>query len=466
MIVEVFMPKMSDHMESGVIVGWLCQENQAVEKGQPLFELETDKATAELESPASGFLRGIRVGVIAGVDVPVGDTIAFITSSLDEVVPKLPPFGGALPTVSVPNTPSPAVRISSGPVIEAEADGVVRATPVVRKLARELGLDIAQIKATGSGGRVTEADLHSFMAAKKSAEQVQSTHPVPASVEPVKITPVALSIANELGVEPALVKGSGPNHLITKKDVQEFALSTQPGVDRAETGPDGQWLELNKTQLLTGQRMLESVQTAPQFILTTHADMTRVLDLRAAVGAQVEADAGVRLSVTGILVKVVSIALKRHPRLNSSFVNGRIKLHSQINIGVAVGTEAGLFVPVISNPDLKTLAEITRDLKGFQEKATRQRFAPQDFAGSTFTISNLGMYGIDQFQAIINPPESAILAVGRIIQTPVGLPDGQLALRPMMALTLTIDHRSLDGMQGAKFLATVKECLEQPYLIL
>ena len=170
--------------------------------------------------------------------------------------------------------------------------------------------------------------------------------------------------------------------------------------------------------------------------------------------------------MTAILVRIVADALKRYPRANATFVDGRVKLHAQINIGVAIGTEVGLVVPVIHEADKKSLGEISQELKSLQEKANRMRFGPTDLSGGTFTISNLGMFGIDHFYAIINPPESAILAVGRIVKMPVGMPDDSIALRPMMNMTLSIDHRSLDGMQGAKFLALVKERLEQPYLIL
>ncbi len=193
--------------------------------------------------------------------------------------------------------------------------------------------------------------------------------------------------------------------------------------------------------------------------------MTRALELRTAVLPSIEAETA-RASVTAILVRIVADALKRYPRANATFVDGRLKLHPQINIGVAVGTEEGLVVPVIHEADRKSLGEISLALKNLQEKASRMRFGPNDLSGGTFTISNLGMFGIDHFHAIINPPESAILAVGRILKMPVGMPDDSIALRPMMNLTLSIDHRSLDGMQGAKFLAMVKERLEQPYLIL
>jgi pyruvate dehydrogenase E2 component (dihydrolipoamide acetyltransferase) len=194
--------------------------------------------------------------------------------------------------------------------------------------------------------------------------------------------------------------------------------------------------------------------------------MTAALALRQSLKEVVQEETGEPPSITALLVRVVASALQDMPRANSSFDSNRLKLHHRVNIGVAVGTQTGLVVPVIQDADRKNLAQINDELKSFQEKASGMRFSPEDLSGSTFTISNLGMYGIDRFNAIINPPESAILAVGRIIKTPVGMPDDSIALRPLMNLTLSIDHRVLDGMLAAKFLAKVKARLEQPSLLL
>jgi pyruvate dehydrogenase E2 component (dihydrolipoamide acetyltransferase) len=178
------------------------------------------------------------------------------------------------------------------------------------------------------------------------------------------------------------------------------------------------------------------------------------------------AETGERLSVTALLTKIVATALKSCPRANASFENGRIRLHEQVNVGVAVGTDEGLVVPVIKNAEGKTLGQISRELKAFRDKAERMRFTGDDLSGGTFTISNLGMYGIDRFDAITNPPQAAILAVGRIIKTPVGMPDDSIALRPIMSMALTVDHRAMDGVQGAHFLADIKGRIEKPYFLL
>ena len=453
MAVEVFMPKMSDHMEVGVILSWLSKEGEKVERGQPILELETDKAAVELEAPESGYLKGIRAGVAAGANVPVGETIAFIAKTPEESVPVLPPLGG---DASQPAAEAPPEAVQAP--LEADGGGPVRAAPAVRRVARELGVDLKQVKGSGPEGRVLEADVRAHVAAQKTSAPLPAVTP--------SVSPVARRMAQELGVDLSQVKPAGAAERITKDDIEAYLDSAKAIPPDASTPGEGEWLALSRAQLLTGQRMAESVHTAPQFALTTSVDMTRALELRTAVLPSIEAETGTRLSVTAILVRIVADALKRYPRANATFVDGRLKLHPQINIGVAVGTEEGLVVPVIHEADRKSLGEISLELKNLQEKASRMRFGPNDLSGGTFTISNLGMFGIDHFHAIINPPEFAILAVGRIVKMPVGMPDDSIALRPMMNLTLSIDHRSLDGMQGAKFLAMVKERLEQPYLIL
>jgi pyruvate dehydrogenase E2 component (dihydrolipoamide acetyltransferase) len=454
MAVEFFMPKMTDHMEAGVILGWLVKEGEKVEKGQPLLEIETDKATVELEAPAAGILKAVRSGVVSGASVPVGETLAFIAES-DEKVAPLPPVAAG---VTEPAPVETVTAVIPGEMPEAPLEsGPPRAVPAVRKLARDLGIDLALVKGTGPQGRITEQDLRLYQTVKM----------VPQKVEATSISPVAQRMADEMGIDLALVKGSGPQGRVTKEDVRAYAQRSE-ATPTPPAGPvpgEAEWLDLSTVQRLTGQRMLESTQTAPQFALTVSVDMSNVLLFRQAQMERILSEVGERLSVTVILVKAVAIALRHIPRANASFDNGRIKLHKQVNIGVAVGTEDGLVVPVIKDAAHKTLVELTQELKLFQEKAARMRFNPDDLSGGTFTISNLGMYGIDHFNAIINPPESAILAVGRIIKTPVGMPDDSIALRPMMSMTLSIDHRSMDGLQGARFLAKLKEMLEQPYLL-
>jgi pyruvate dehydrogenase E2 component (dihydrolipoamide acetyltransferase) len=339
-------------------------------------------------------------------------------------------------------------------------------------MAKELGVDLAQVKGTGPGGRIKEEDVQAFAEAQRTIATESAE-----ALAAVRASPVARRMAKELGVDLALVKGTGPGGRIREEDVQAFAdaqrqlpeSSKLSGGYRTSPPPAEaavEWRDLTPIQRVTGQRMLQSVQNAPQFALTINVDMTNALWLREALMERVVAETGERLSVTAILVKVVAVALRSHPRANASFENGRVKLYSQVNIGVAMGTDDGLVVPVIKDADLKSLVQIIQEMKRFQEKAGQMRFSSDDLSGSTFTISNLGMYGIDRFDAIINPPESAILAVGQIVKTPVGMPDDSIALRPMMSMTLTVDHRSMDGVQGAKFLAEIKGRIDKPYFLL
>jgi len=395
MAVEFFMRKMTDNMEYGTIAHWLVKEGDQVAAGQPLLEIETDKATVELEAPASGVLKGMRAGVVPGAQVPVGETIAFIAQPGEEV-PALPPLGASEATERVEGqrAASPGV----GP--KSPSAGQIRATPDVRRLAREMGIDLSWVSGTGRDGRITNEDVLAF---------------------------------------------------------------AQAGLGATESEPpdkETEWLDLTPVQKRTGERMLESVQSAPQFSLTTRADMTNVLNYRQGQKTA-SAEPGSPPSITAILVKLAAQTLKELPRANASFIQGRIKVHPQINIGVALGTEAGLVVPVVKEADKKSLLEIAQAIASFQEKAAVMRFDLDDLSGGTFTISNLGMYGVDQFNALLNPPESAILAVGRIVKAALAMEDDTIAIRPVMSLTLTIDHRSMDGMQGARFLSRLRERLEQ-----
>jgi pyruvate dehydrogenase E2 component (dihydrolipoamide acetyltransferase) len=396
MAVEIFVHKMTEHMETAKILGWLVREGDAVTAGQAILEVETDKAVVELESPASGVIKGIRPGTEAGAEVKVGETLAFVAEA-QESVPVLP----ALVSVSV-QPPSQVPETAPGGL---KATPTVRATPVARRVAKELGVDLSNVKGTGQEGRIGEEDVRAFAAR---------------------------------GAPAATDSGMGADRL------------------------PGEWLELPLVQRITGKRMLESALTAPQFVLAVDVDASEILALKAGRSAGASADEGSGVSVTSVFVKAVALTLKAHPRLNASFVEGRVRLHTPINIGVAVGSEAGLFVPVVQAADEKPLAEIDRQIRSFQEKAKRMRFSEGDLVDGTFTITNLGMYGVDRFEAIINPPQSAILALGRIRDVPIWTSSGTPAVSPMITLSLTIDHRVLDGLHGAQFLEALKARLERP----
>jgi pyruvate dehydrogenase E2 component (dihydrolipoamide acetyltransferase) len=231
-------------------------------------------------------------------------------------------------------------------------------------------------------------------------------------------------------------------------------------------GTSFHWQALTPIQRITGERMRESAVNAPQFALSLSADATNLLWLREALLERVTLDAQARLSITAMLVKIVAAVLPHHPRANAEFAGDKLRLHEVANIGVAVGTNEGLVVPVIKDAGRKSLADVTRELAAFQEKAQTLHFTAEDLAGGTFTLSNLGMFGVEQFTAILNPPQSAILAVGAVVKTPVALDDDTVVVRPMMRLTLTVDHRVLDGLQGARFLGALRERIEKPYFLI
>jgi pyruvate dehydrogenase E2 component (dihydrolipoamide acetyltransferase) len=403
MAVEVFIHKMSDHMETAKIIRWLVEEGEHVEEYQILMEVETDKAVAELESPASGVLKNIRSGAVDGAEIPIGEVIAFI-AELDEEVPFLPPLEEGADSIA--QSVAPQSTSTETAIPEKAQSGSVRATPVARRMAKDLDIDLNQVKGSGPGGRIREKDVREF-------------------VEKIASTPYTL---------------------------QPF--------DETEL------IELTSYQSLTGQRMLESVQTAPQFTLNVSTDMTKVLWLREALMEQILAETGFRLSITAILVKITAEVLKLVPQANATFEKGHIKLYKSLNIGVAVGSDLGLVAPVIKNADKKSLPDITSEIKIFQDKAKDMRFKPDDLTGGTFTLSNLGMFGVDHFNAIINPPQSAILAVGRINKVPIALDDDTVVVRPMTSFTLTVDHRCVDGVQGARFLDQFKKKLKKPYFLL
>ena len=402
MAVELYIPKMSDHMEEAVFVEWLVAEGDAVEKGQPILVIDTDKVVAEVEAPASGLLAGIRPGLDDGVTIAVGVTVAFIVDDLGDEVPVLEPLDGGSPSSpraeTPPSTPDsesqPAAPVA--PTAGCSSGGPVRATPAGRKVARELGVDLAGVQGSGPGGRISESDVRAH----------------------------ASTIAE---------------------------LRPESG---GETGEDG-WLTLTLPQKVTARRMVESVATVPQFSLVQHLDMTTVLASR----EHLVADGSPRPSVTAYLVKAVALALVDHPRLNGSYVEGRVRINDDINIGVAWGTSEGLFVPVIHGADGLTIAEIADHLARLRTLADGPGFAPGDLDGGSFTLSNLGMFGIDEFRALINPPQSAILATGRVAKAVVVDADGAIRLRDRMTATLTADHRSLDGVAAALFLSSVSTFL-------
>ncbi len=433
MAVEFYIHKMSEHMDEAEIIQWLANEGESVREHQPIIEVMTDKFTVEVEAPRDGILAGIRPGCVVGALVPVGEPIAWIVQP-GEVAPALPPFGGHAAPAAALVADELAAGNGSATAAQPQAEGHVKSTPVARRMARDLGVDIETLAGSGPGGRVVEADVRAAAGVSAAAAAQPS---MPAAVAPSERAPAA----------PVMPSDPSP-------------------VTPPAGGATWRWQELTPMQRVTGERMRESVVTAPQFALELSADATNLLWLRDALDNKVTLEAKARLSLTGLLTKLVASVLARHPRANAQFAEGKVKLLNNINVGVAVGTEQGLVVPVVRQADQKSLAAVTALLASYQEKARTMRFAADDLGEGTFTLSNLGMFGIERFAAIINPPQSAILAVGAVVKQPVALTDGTVGVRPRMSLTLTVDHRVMDGVQGARFLADLKAAIESPYFII
>ena len=393
---EVKLPRLGQGMEAGTVTRWLKSEGEQVAKGEPLYEIDTDKVTQEVESDFAGVL--LKIALPEG-EAPVGETIAWIGEAGETVeapapAPSAPaPVDKQVPGPKVPGTsPAPAAASASN-------GGRIKASPLARRLARERGVDLARIRGTGPDGRIVAEDVERGAAAAPAPAPVVS-----GEIESVPLTSIRKTIA----------------------------------------------------------RRLTAAWQAPVFQLTVSADMTRANEL---VAKARELDPDVRVTVTDVLAKVCAAALRRHPDVNVAYTEDALLRFPTANIGIAVAAPQGLVVPVVPSAEARSLAEIARARGEVVERARANKLTAGDLDGGTFTISNLGMYGVEQFVAVLNPPQAAILAVGATEDRPV-VEDGELFVRPMMTMTLTVDHRAVDGAEGADFLRTVKRLLEEPALAL
>lgn len=413
----ILMPRLSDTMTEGVIAAWHKKVGDKVNKGDLLAEVETDKATMDLESYKSGTL--LFVGAEKGAKVPVNSLLCVIgeEGKVDVEAIKAAAAGG-------PVSAAPAAAKTEAAPAQAEAaaevagtghgqeNGRVKASPLARKIAADKGINLRQVQGSGDGGRIVKSDIEGFTPAKAVAE--------------TKAVPSAAAIVTA----PA----------------GEVSFEDRP---------------VSQMRKVIAKRLSESLFTAPHFYLTMSIDMDKAVASR----AQINEMAPVKISFNDMVMKAVALALKKHPAVNSSWLGDTIRTSHHVNIGVAVAVEDGLLVPVVRFADTKGLAQIATEVKDFAGKAKAKKLQPADWEGSTFTISNLGMFGIDDFTAIINPPDACILAVGAIQQIPV-VKNGAIVPGNVMKVTLSCDHRVVDGATGAAFLQTVKSLLEEPLRML
>ncbi len=425
---EVIMPVLGMNQDTGKIVRWLAAEGQPVKQGEPLFEVETDKAVAEIEAPASGTLSAISAH--AGDDVPVGKVIAVIAAA-----------GISVPAREIPPVIHPATPIPPTPAQP------VTASPVAARMAAEHKLDLAQIRP--SGGRIEKADVLAYLATREHAQA--ETAPRPAA------SPMARRLAAERGLDLAAVHGSGPGGAVLSADLPAVA----PVREGQTVTPVPYEVPQSAIWKIMAERTATAWREAPHFYLMREVDAGQLLQWRKAV----QVEGGVKITVTDLLVKLSAVALRRHPEVNVCYQDGRLIRLAEVKIGFAAAVDAGLVVPVIARADTRPVAEIAALRAGLVERARENRLRPEEISGATFTISNLGMYGVDSFLAVLNPPQAAILAVGRIAER-VAPVNGQVAIRPRMTVSLSCDHRAVDGARGAQFLDTLARLIEEPLSLL
>jgi pyruvate dehydrogenase E2 component (dihydrolipoamide acetyltransferase) len=463
---DVVMPRLSDSMEEGTILKWLKAEGDEVARGDELVEIETDKATMTYEADSPGTL-----SIVAqeGDTLPIGEVIARIGAGGEaqaaggaqaeatqqaeasgnggpsEAPPAAAPAATAEPPAAAPEPePEPAqpAAVAESPAAAPSPEGNggrAKASPVARRIAREQGIDLSALQGTGPGGRIVKADVEAA-ASGGGPQAAPAPAAAPAEAAPATAAPAA----------PAPAAPAAP------------AAPVPAGI--AETGTakgDVSVQELTRTQQVIARRMAESKATVPEFTIATDVDMEGAVELRKQLKAAAEAVSGVVPSYNDMVVKASALALREYPRANGSYKDGHFELYSRVNVGVAVAAQEALVVPTVFDADRKSLGEIARDTRTLAERVRAGAVTPPELSGGTFTVSNLGMFGVTEFSAVINPPQAAILAVGKMEPRAV-VRDGEIVARNVMTITLVCDHRILYGADAAEFLARIRALLEHP----
>ena len=460
MAVQVIMPRFGMTQEEGTIVDWIVEQGEHVERGDPLCEVTTDKVNMEVEAPSDGILAGIRYA--AGETVPVTEIIAYILAE-GESLPEEALKRSATPAGSQQTMTTNIGKQAKEPDLPGDGKQI-KATPLARRMAIREGLELNGISGSGKDGTITRQDLEAFLSEKNSRPGRQK----------VRATPAARRLAREQRIDLGEIEGSGPEGRVQGWDVKggirqpvqedeapsisaELQAGHEPS-DRLE-GNQPVVLKLQGIRRTIAERMQASWQTIPHIMFSVDIDMGRAISMRANINARFD-DSSTPVSMTAVLVKACAAALRLHPRLNSYFRGEEIMLMPEVNVGVAVALDEGLIVPVVHQGDLKPLIQIGREINDLSQRARSGRLNPQDVVDGTFTISNLGMYAVDHFTAIINPPQVAILAVGRTAKRFIPDEAGNPVLRSMMTVTLSVDHRAIDGAEAARFFSTLKDILE------
>lgn len=407
----VRMPKLSDTMTDGVVAVWHKKVGDKVKSGELLADIATDKATMEFESFQDGVL--LHIGIQEKQSVPVDGVIAILGKGGEDVNAILASIasGGSvksIETTAAPKVETPAVSSNSSQTTNNSNDSRVKASPLAKALAKDKGIDISKVNGTGDNGRVTKSDIENYKPTQTTSSE-------------------------------------------SSKTVSSFVPGTEGFTDESAS----------QMRKVIAKRLLESTNGAPAFYLTIEVDMDNAMQSRAAINAIPDT----KVSFNDLVIKACAAALRKHPKVNSSWMGDKIRTYSHVHIGVAVAVEDGLLVPVIRFADQKSLSQISAEVKDLGKRAKDKKLQPADWEGNTFTVSNLGMFGIDEFTSIINTPESCILSVGAIKQVPV-VKNNQVVPGNVMKVTLACDHRTVDGATGAAFLQTLRTYLENPVTIL
>ena len=426
------MPKMSDTMEEGVLVSWLVDEGAKVSAGDVIAQVETDKATMDLEVYDDGVL--LKKVAHEGDAVPIGGLIAVLGKEGEDISDLLAKYGGdgaADAPAKIEATPGDgAAETTIAPVRleEAPSDGRVKASPLARKMASEHGIALSEVRGSGPEGRIIKRDIEAVLTERPAAPKEVEAAPAPAPAP-----------------APRPVPAPAP----------------------AMPGEAYEVVRLSQMRKAIARRLAQSKFTAPHFYLTAEIDMDKAVAFRSQLNALAEAQGRGKISFNDLITKACALALRWHPFVNGSYLEeeGEIRLYREVHVAVAVAVDEGLITPVIRNADRKGLAQIAEETRELAEKARNRRLQPEDYTGSTFTTSNLGMFGIEEFTAIINPPNACILAIGAIRDVPV-VREGEIVPGKRMKVTLSCDHRIVDGAVGSRFLTTVREYLEEPLNLL
>ena len=439
----VVMPKLGLTMTEGTVSKWLKKVGDAVSEGEPLFEVETDKLTNTIEASASGVLRHLFVE--EGVTVPVLEKVAVIAAADEDIAGLL---GGAAPAPAAAAAPAPAAAPAASPA-EKKAGGRVIASPAAKKLAKEKGIDLTLVTGTGPNGRITEDDVKNYTPAPAAPAA-----PAAEEVPKVKASPLAAAVAADLGLD---LEKIGAKDRVLAEDILRYLESTR---EKAEEAPKEELVPMNGMRKAIAKNMLNSHMTSPTVTANLSVDMSAMKAYREQLKAK-----EIKVSYTDLLVKFVAKALTEYPLLNCSVEDNKIRYKHYVNMGVAVALDNGLVVPNVTDADKKSLTEISAEIKELAKLAREGGLPMEKLRGGTFTITNLGMYGIESFTPIINQPEVAILGV-TTMEDRVVVRGGEIVIRPMMTLSLTFDHRVVDGSVAAEFLQRVKNLLENPALML